>query len=142
MTEFAGRLVRVLSGGQKRRLALAMELASKPAMLLCDEVTAVSIHSPRMRLSRFFMACRGQMGGRLFPSLTVRHLGFYDSVLVLYQGIGAYQGPGVLTHYFRCEDPQDLYSQLVRTTRRMGAILEKHRRPFEEAMSGTGARSS
>ena len=34
MTEFSDRLVHVLSGGQRRRLALAMELASKPVMLL------------------------------------------------------------------------------------------------------------
>ncbi len=30
----------VLSGGQRRRLALALEIASAPEILLCDEVTS------------------------------------------------------------------------------------------------------
>ena len=59
-------------------------------------------------------------------------------MLVLYQGIVAYQGPPEsLTHYFRCEDPQDLYSQLVRRDATEWAqSWKKHRHPFEEALSG------
>ena len=139
MTEFAGRLVRVLSGGQKRRLALAMELASKPAMLLCDEVTTgLDPQSEDEIVTLLHGLARSD--GRTVISVThsLRHLGFYDSVLVLYQGIVAYQGPPeFLTHYFRCEDPQDLYSQLVRRDATEWAqSWKKHQHPFEEAMSG------
>ena len=40
LTPISDRQVRVLSGGQKRRLGLAMELVSDPKLLLCDEVTS------------------------------------------------------------------------------------------------------
>ena len=40
LSEIAERRVKLLSGGQKRRLALAMELVSDPRILLCDEVTS------------------------------------------------------------------------------------------------------
>jgi ABC-type multidrug transport system ATPase subunit len=103
MTEFADRLVRVLSGGQKRRLALAMELASKPAMLLCDEVT--SGLDPQSE-DEIVMLLRSlsRSDGRTVLSVThsLSHLGFYDSVLVLFRGIVAYQGPPeFLAHYFQ-----------------------------------------
>jgi ABC transport system ATP-binding/permease protein len=139
MTEFADRLVRVLSGGQKRRLALAMELASKPAMLLCDEVT--SGLDPQSE-DEIVMLLRGlsRSEGRTVISVThsLRHLGFYDSVLVLFQGIVAYHGPPeFLTHYFQCEDPQDLYRQLaMRDASEWAESWTKHRHPFEEAMIG------
>ena len=139
MTEFARRLVRVLSGGQKRRLALAMELASKPAMLLCDEVTSGLDPQSEDEIVTLLHGL-SRSDGRTVISVThsLRHLGFYDSVLVLYQGIVAYQGPPeFLTHYFRCEDPQDLYSQLVRRDAAEWAqSWKKHRHPFEEALSG------
>jgi ABC transport system ATP-binding/permease protein len=40
LTTISDRHVKVLSGGQKRRLGLAMELVSDPKILLCDEVTS------------------------------------------------------------------------------------------------------
>jgi len=139
MTEFADRFVRVLSGGQKRRLALAMELTSKPAMLICDEVT--SGLDPQSE-DEIVMLLRGlsRSDGRTVLSVThsLRHLGFYDSVLVLYKGIVAYHGPPeFLAHYFQCEDPQDLFSQLVRREAAEWAeSWMKHRHPFEEATAG------
>jgi ABC-type multidrug transport system ATPase subunit len=139
MTEFAGRLVRVLSGGQKRRLALAMELASKPAMLLCDEVTSGLDPQSEDEIVTLLHGL-SRSDGRTVISVThsLRHLGFYDAVLVLYEGIVAYQGPPeFLTHYFCCEDPQDLYGQLVRRdAAEWSQSWKKHRHAFEEAMSG------
>jgi ABC transport system ATP-binding/permease protein len=139
MTEFAGRLVGVLSGGQKRRLALAMELASKPAMLLCDEVTSGLDPQSEDEIVTLLHGL-SRSDGRTVISVThsLRHLGFYDAVLVLYEGIVAYQGPPeFLTHYFCCEDPQDLYGQLVRRdAAEWSQSWKKHRHAFEEAMSG------
>ena len=139
MSDFADRLVRVLSGGQRRRLALAMELASKPAMLLCDEVT--SGLDPQSE-DEIVMLLRNlsRSDGRTVLSVThsLNHLGFYDSVLVLFQGIVAYHGPPeFLAHYFQCEDPHDLFSQLTkREASDWAESWMKHRHPFEEAMVG------
>ena len=139
MTEFADGLVRVLSGGQKRRLALAMELAGKPAMLLCDEVTS---GLDPLSEDEIVNLLRGlsRSEGRTVLSVThsLNHLGFYDSVLVLFKGIVAYHGPPeFLAHYFHCEDPHDLFSQLTkREAAEWADSWKKHRHPFEEAMAG------
>jgi len=139
MTEFADRLVRVLSGGQKRRLALAMELASKPVMLLCDEVTSGLDPQSEDEIVNLLHGL-SRSDGRVVLSVThsLRHLSCYDSVLVLYQGVAAYHGPPeFLTHYFRCEDPQEIYRQLeLREARDWSQSWKKHRSAFAEAMAG------
>jgi ABC transport system ATP-binding/permease protein len=139
MTESADRLVRVLSGGQRRRLALAMELASKPAMLLCDEVTSGLDPQSEDEIVNLLRGL-SRSEGRTVLSVThsLNHLGFYDSVLVLFRGIVAYHGPPeFLAHYFHCEDPHDLFSQLTkREAAEWADSWKKHRHPFEEAMAG------
>jgi ABC-type multidrug transport system ATPase subunit len=142
MTEFSNRLVSVLSGGQKRRLALAMELVSKPVMLLCDEVTSGLDPQSEDEIVKLLHGL-SRTEGRIILSVThsLRHLSYYDSVLVLYQGVVAYHGPPeYLSHYFRCEDPQDLYAQLaLREAREWSQSWKKHRHAFVDAMAGDGS---
>ncbi len=139
MVEFHDRLVSVLSGGQRRRLALAIELVSKPAMLLCDEVTSGLDPQSEDEIVRLLHGL-SRTEGRVVLSVThsLRHLNLYDSVMVLYQGIIAYHGPPqYLTHYFRAADAQDLYAQLeVRSAREWAQSWKKHRHEFMDAFGG------
>jgi len=114
MGEFQDRPVKVLSGGQKRRLALAMELVSSPPILLCDEVT--SGLDPRSE-DEIVNLLRNvaRKGNRLVISVThsLKHLDSYDAVVVLYRGVLTYAGrPDHLAHYFRVDDPGLIYAQL------------------------------
>jgi len=113
LLEFADRLVSVLSGGQKRRLALAMEIASAPAILLCDEVTSGLDAQAENEVVQLLHGLAGH--DRLVLSVThsLRHLDLYDSVAVLHRGVLAYHGPAAeLAHYFRVENLEDLYARL------------------------------
>ena len=114
MEEFRERLVKVLSGGQKRRLALAMELVSSPPILLCDEVTSgLDPQSEDEIVSLLHKVARE--GNRLVISVThsLKHLPSYDAIVVLYKGVLTYAGnPEHLAHYFRIESPGEVYSQL------------------------------
>lgn len=113
LLEFADRLVSVLSGGQKRRLALAMEIASAPAILLCDEVTSGLDAQAENEVVHLLHGLAGH--NRLVLSVThsLRHLDLYDSVAVLHRGVLAYHGAAAeLAHYFRIENLEDLYARL------------------------------
>ena len=114
MGEFQDRPVKVLSGGQKRRLALAMELVSSPPILLCDEVTSgLDPRSEDEIVNLLRNVARN--GNRLVISVThsLKHLNSYDAVVVLYRGVLTYAGrPDHLAHYFRVDDPGLIYAQL------------------------------
>lgn len=114
MQDLADRRVAVLSGGQKRRLALAMEIASAPRILLCDEVTSGLDAQSETEIVHLLHKLAEH--GRMVLSVThsLRHVELYDSVLVLYQGVVAYHGsPKHLAHYFRVEDMELLYARLA-----------------------------
>jgi ABC-type multidrug transport system ATPase subunit len=114
MGEFRERPVKVLSGGQKRRLALAMELVSSPPILLCDEVTSGLDPQSEDEIVALLHEV-AKAGNRLVISVThsLKHIESYDAVVVLYKGVLAYAGgPNHLAHYFRIEDPSLVYSQL------------------------------
>lgn len=114
LEEFDTRMVKVLSGGQKRRLALAMELVSSPPILLCDEVTSGLDPQSEEEIVALLRRVAHE-GKRLVISVThsLKDIASYDKVVVLYKGVLAYEGmPGHLTHYFSTEVPEKIYSRL------------------------------
>lgn len=128
LLEFAERRVAVLSGGQRRRLALAMEIASAPEILLCDEVTSGLDAQAEDEIVRLLHALAAR--DRLVLSVThsLRHLELYDSVIVLHRGVLAYHGPAAdLAHYFAIKRTEDLYARLEeRAPEDWAASWQKH----------------
>ena len=114
LEEISDREVRVLSGGQKRCLALALEMGSSPHLLLCDEVTSGLDPKAEDEIANL-MHQIAQREDRIVLSVThsLRHLALYDSVVVLFQGRLAYHGPAsFLFHYFDIEKPEELFPRL------------------------------
>tara|TARA_B110000037_G_scaffold223176_1_gene303308 strand:+ start:26413 stop:28176 length:1764 start_codon:yes stop_codon:yes gene_type:complete len=109
------RTVKVLSGGQKRRLGLAMELVSDPKLLLCDEVTSGLDPRSEREIVRLLHDL-SRKDGRIVLSVThsLAHLELYDSILVLHEGRVAFHGPPErLNHYFSVKDTEEVYPRLA-----------------------------
>jgi energy-coupling factor transporter ATP-binding protein EcfA2 len=145
LTAAADTLSKHLSGGQKRRLALAMELVSEPPLLLCDEVTSgLDARSEREILELLRRIARE--GNRVVLGVThgLRDLANFDKVAVLSGGHLAYLGPpDTLAHYFRAGKAEDVCEVLPARTGPEGhASWVKHRLHFEEDKKedGTAAR--
>lgn len=115
LTSITDRHVKVLSGGQKRRLGLAMELVSDPKILLCDEVTSGLDPRSEREIVRLLHDL-SRKDGRIVLSVThsLAHLELYDSILVLHEGRVAFHGPPEqLTHYFSVKDTEEIYPRLA-----------------------------
>jgi ABC transport system ATP-binding/permease protein len=113
-----------------------MELVSNPALLLCDEVTSGLDPASEDDIVRLLHGLSRRQG-RLVLSVThsLAHLDLYDSVLVLYKGVTAYQGPpGLLAHYFGVDHADQLYNRLaLREPEDWAASWAKHRAALSEA---------
>lgn len=133
LADIADRRVAMLSGGQKRRLALAMELVSRPRILLCDEVT--SGLDPRSEREIVELLHRLSLrDGRIVISVThsLAQMNLYDSIMVLVRGSLAYHGtPAAMTHYFGVEDFEEVYPRLaMRQSVEWGNSWLKHREDY------------
>lgn len=134
LTPAANTLSKRLSGGQRRRLALAMELCSDPVLLLCDEVTSgLDAQSEKEILALLRRVARE--GNRVVILVThgLQGIGEFDKVAVLAGGHLAYFGPpGTAAHYFRADSPEEIFERLpVRTGTDWHASWQKHRGHFE-----------
>ncbi len=131
------RQVKVLSGGQKRRLGLAMELVSDPKLLLCDEVTSGLDPRSEREIVRLLHDL-SRKDGRIVLSVThsLAHLELYDSILVLHEGRVAFHGPPEqLTHYFSVGDTEEVYPRLAtQTSERWHSSWQKHRESYQKMM--------
>jgi ABC transport system ATP-binding/permease protein len=137
LSPISDRQVKVLSGGQKRRLGLAMELVSDPKILLCDEVTSGLDPRSEREIVRLLHDL-SRKDGRIVLSVThsLAHLELYDSILVLHEGRVAFHGPPEqLTHYFSVADTEEVYPRLAtQDSERWHASWQKHRESYQKMM--------
>ncbi len=134
LSEIGDRYVKVLSGGQMRRLGLAMELVSDPKLLLCDEVTSGLDPSSEREIVHLLRDL-SRKDGRIVLSVThsLAHLELYDSILVLHEGRVAYHGPpDRLTHYFSVAAAEEVYPHLAtQASDRWQQSWDKHRDSYQ-----------
>ncbi len=137
LSPISDRQVKVLSGGQKRRLGLAMELVSDPKILLCDEVTSGLDPRSEREIVRLLHDL-SRKDGRIVMSVThsLAHLELYDSILVLHEGRVAFHGPPErLTHYFSVTDTEEVYPRLSsQDPERWHDSWQKHRDSYQKMM--------
>jgi ABC-type multidrug transport system ATPase subunit/DNA-directed RNA polymerase subunit RPC12/RpoP len=111
----ADRQVRVLSGGERRRLTLAVESVTQPHLLLCDEVTSGLDPKAEEEVVEL-MRQLARDGDRLVISVThnLRLLNRYDSVAVLYEGHLVYHGPSDrVAEYFGVTEVAETFGKLA-----------------------------
>ncbi|MCE9518597.1 MAG: ATP-binding cassette domain-containing protein [Verrucomicrobia bacterium] len=137
LTPLADRLVKVLSGGQKRRLGLALELVTNPALLLCDEVTSGLDPKSEREITQLLHDLARQNEKRIVINVThsLANLSLYDSILVLHEGCVVYHGPPrALTHYFSIDQAEDVYPKLARRSAARWALSwSRHRDDYYSA---------
>ncbi len=114
MTEHAGTRVDKLSGGQRKRVSIAMELLTEPSLLLLDEPTTGL--DPALDRSVMSMLRRLADAGRVIVVVThsLRFLDVCDQVLLLAPGgKAAYRGsPDDVGEAMGSKDWADIYSSI------------------------------
>lgn len=134
LTALADRQVKVLSGGQKRRLGLALELVTNPTLLLCDEVTSGLDPKSEREITQLLHDLARQNDKRIVINVThsLSNLALYDTILVMHEGRVIYHGPPrALNHYFSVEAGEDVYPKLARrSAERWADSWSRHREAY------------
>lgn len=102
---------RQLSGGQQKRLSLALELITKPTFLFLDEPT--SPLDPETTENMMMLFRRLADEGRIVVMVTHKFEKFREmhQIAMLTRGgrLAYYGPPKEAMEYFRCEEPGDIY---------------------------------
>jgi ABC-type multidrug transport system ATPase subunit len=142
MADSREKRVSMLSGGQRRRLGLAMELVSRPHLLLCDEVTSGLDPKSERDIVQLLHGL-SEHDERIVVNVThsLSHIELYNSVLVLYEGHLVYHGPPeAMPHYFSVERAEGVYPALARRpAAEWHESWQKYREAYYEKMVEQGS---
>ena len=114
LAERGATLVEKLSGGQLRRLGLALELTTDPACLLCDEVTSGLDPRSEDQILAVLRALVEQRGKTVVCVIhNLAKLSQFDTITVVSEGLVVWQGPlRAMQEHFGIADALELYDRL------------------------------
>ena len=102
-----------LSGGQQRRVGIALELLREPQLLILDEPTAGLDPAAETKVMKYLRRLADQGKSILCATHIMENLDKFDKVLVLSQGYEVFFGsPEDLLSFFGITRPQELYDLL------------------------------
>jgi len=102
-----------LSGGQRKRVNVAIELLSKPSLLFLDEPTAGQDPRTEMRMMQLFRQIANRGSTVVITTHLLSSFTLLDKIAVLAKGKLAYFGPGQeMVHYFQATRPHEVYDKL------------------------------
>lgn len=132
LTHVADRPARELSGGERRRLNVGIELLGQPRVLFLDEPTAGLDPAAESDVMQLLLGIARQGVTVFCATHIVENLRLFDTVLVLAHRRIDYTGPwdGLLSHYHASNYP-DLYRNLEKQRRDDRAAIPEAR-PKEE----------
>ena len=135
--------MRRLSGGQRKRVSLGIELLPKPGVLFLDEPTAGLDPRTETLMMMLFRQLANQGSTIVITTHLLGSFGVLDKVVVLVQGRLAYYGPGTkFLEYFKAESPPDVYDDLTDNNTVPYALELKQRFQSVAALSESGGRAA
>jgi energy-coupling factor transporter ATP-binding protein EcfA2 len=106
--------VATLSGGQRKRVSIGIELLPKPGILFLDEPTAGLDPRTETLMMMLFRQLANQGSTIIITTHLLASFGVLDRVVVLVQGRLAFYGPGTkFLEYFQANVPADVYDDLT-----------------------------
>ncbi len=112
--EHSDKFVGSLSGGQLRRIGLAVELANDPSVMVCDEVTSgLDPLSENSILDLLSELSRERAKTFICIIHNLAKLDYFDKITVVYKGEIVFQGNlAELKTYFEIDSALSLYDRL------------------------------
>jgi len=124
--------VATLSGGQRKRVSIGIELLPKPGVLFLDEPTAGLDPRTETLMMMLFRQLANQGSTIVITTHLLASFGVLDKVVVLVQGRLAFYGPGTkFLDYFKASVPVDVYDEL--TDNNTDSYAEELKKRFDES---------
>ena len=136
LTERAYLPIVQLSGGQRKRVSLGIELLSKPALLFVDEPTAGQDPRTEMKMMQLFREIANRGSTVVINTHLLGSFSLLDKVAVLVRGKLAYFGQSQeMLPYFKATRPNEIFEKLQGQTPEEWAAQYQQSGTFHELAS-------